>query len=704
MRVRKRKRLTRRSRVRSPWLLLPLGVVALVLVAGGLLARDLLAVRSSLTAAQASLLDVRSAAGAIAVDDAAAALQQADRQLAEARSRSGGPLWSVAARAPVLGGSIQLTREVVRTASVMVDVADRAVDGGTDLLGGGLSISVEDGQLDLSPLHEARELLDGLPLERLREARADLAATQPRWAPQEILDGRDDTLDVATEAVGTIERGQALLSVLPPFLGEDGTRRYFLGIQTPAELRGTGGLLGYYAVLTAEGGRLTLGDSDVYDALDDLEDGAPSTGRIGLLRGDLTQGAMVSDEYAARYGHTAASAFFSNINVDPDLPTTAAIMLDLYEQRTGDRLDGVVLVDPVGLELILQAIGDGIPVPGDLPPGVELPEVLPADGFAEFASIGVYDQLGSGRSAERKRILTELSDAAFAQVFDGAWDGVAVSRAVGDAAGSRHLQVYSALEEEQQAFDRVGVAGSLRAPEGADLLTVTANNAVGGKQDVHLGHRVVAEVTLEDPRRDDEGAVTVARRTELQIEVDNPLPGAGMDEYIIGNCLVGTLENQCFDGPPGHNRTWFTAWTPGPAELEDPVAAVASGLRPTAFRGFAAFDRFLETPPESTADFSLAWNGRAPASTDRGELIYELSWWAQSKATPTQLDVTVAPPDGWRIIDVEFAGGGTGHGLGAFGDADSLEVAVDGQGRAHLSGNATADALLHVRMVGDDGS
>lgn len=677
--------------------------MVLALIAGGLLARDLLAVRSSLTAAQSSLLEVRSAVGGIAVEDAASALRDADGQLAEARSRSGGALWSVAARAPVLGGSIQLTREVVRTASVLVDVADQAVGGGAELIGGGLTVSVDDGRLDLGPIHEAHTVLAGLPVDRLREARADLAATQPRWAPQELLDGRDDTLAVATDAVGTIERGQALLSALPPFLGEGGSRSYFLGIQTPAELRGTGGLLGYYAVLTAEDGRLTLGDSDVYEALDDLEDAAPSTGRIGALSGDLADGVPVSDEYAARYGHTAAPAFFSNINVDPDLPTTAAIMLDLYERRTGDRLDGVILVDPVGLELILGATGDGIPVPDGLPADVDLPDVLPADGFAEFASIGVYDQLGSGRSAERKQVLRELSDTAFAQVFDGAWDGVAVSRAVGDAAESRHLQVFSAIEDEQAAFDRVGITGTFRAPDGADLLSVTANNAVGGKQDVHLGHRVVAAIELDDPRRDDEGAVTVARRTALQVEVENPLASSGMDEYIIGNCLVGTLQNQCFDGPPGVNRTWFTAWSPGPAELEDPLGSVGSGLRPTEFRGFAAYDYFLETPPETTAGFELAWNGRAPAATDRGELLYDLSWWAQSKATPTLLDVAIAPPPGWRIVDVELTGGGSGRGMGPFRDAPVLEVSVNGEGRARLIGNATADTLVRVRMVGADG-
>jgi hypothetical protein len=86
-------------------------------------------------------------------------------------------------------------------------------------------------------------------------------------------------------------------------------------------------------------------------------------------------------------------------------------------------------------------------------------------------------------------------------VFDGAWSGVAVSRAIASAASSRNLQVYSRDTDEQAAFGRIGATGSFRAPEGADLLAVTANNAVGGKQDVHVGHRVTAAITVDDPRR-----------------------------------------------------------------------------------------------------------------------------------------------------------------------------------------------------------
>jgi hypothetical protein len=690
------------------------------MIAGVLLALDLLEVRRSLLAAQSSLAEVRSAAGAIDVEAASSSLQRADRELATARSRSGGPLWSLGARLPLLGDSVAISRSVVRVASAALDVAQEAVEGGDQLLGAGLDIRVAEGKVDLSPLAEARQLLDGLPLERLVEARNELRSHQPRWAPDELLRGRRDTLRLADEAIGSVGRGRELLAALPTFLGTEEPRTYFLGVQTPAELRGTGGLIGYYGLLRVDDGRFELLASDVYDALDDVEDvtsdepvdetdagpSEPAFGRIGQLGGDTADGASADDEFQERYGHTAATGHFSNVNVDPDLPTTGRIALDLFTIRTGVEVDGMILVDPLALEGVLTAAGGELELPNvSGVEGVELPSTLDPSSFARFVTVDIYEQLGSGRSDDRKLLLRALGDSAFARIFDGAWDGVRMSRALGDAAGRRQLQVYTRHEQEQLAFESLDIAGKLAAPtEEADLLAVTANNAVGGKQDVHLGHHVELEVALDDPRIEEDGRITVLRDATIRTEVDNPLPSEGMDEYVIGNCLVGGDRNQCFEGPPGENRTWFTVWAGGGTELveergDDGRRRVSSG----SLRGLSVFDRYLDTPPESTLGFELDVTGLAPASSDAGDLVYELAWWAQAKAIPTLLDVTIAAPEGWEVIEVEVDGGGDGRGFGVHAAGEPLEARIGADGRAQLTGTVTADTLLRVRMSGGEG-
>ena len=703
MRVRKRRK-RGRSRDGQGWLWWPLLGAALVVVglAAGFLVRDLLLVRQSLTTAQASLAEVRSAAGSIDLKAAEVALARADQDLAVARSRSGGPLWSLGTRIPVAGDSVAVTREVVRVATAALDVARAAVDEGSQLLAGGLDVQVTDGQIDLTPLEQASDLLASLPLDGLVTARNGLRATEPAWAPREVVDGRRETLRLADETIDSIDRGRELLVALPSFLGADGPRSYFLGVQTPAELRGTGGLIGYFVVLTVDDGRFELSPSEVYDAIDDGDaDGdAPVTGRIGQLAGDITQGASVDEEFRDRYQHTAAAGLFSNVNVDPDLPTSAQVALDLFTLRTGEQLDGMILMDPIALEGVLEAVGVDLPLPPELTEDVELPEQLAAEEFARFVTVDIYEQLGQGRGPERKLLLRALGDVAFAQVFDGGWDGVPVSRALGAASADRHLQLHSRHEEEQVAFQRLGVAGRLQAQDGADLLAVTANNAVGGKMDVHLGHEVTVDIALDDPRQH-EGDVTVQRQVTVRTEVDNPLPSEGMDLYVIGNCLVGEGANRCFDGPPGENRTWFSVWAPEGTELQAERADDGrTRVRTGTIRGLRVIDRYLDTPSQSRRAFELDLTGTAPAWTESGELHYAWTWWAQSKAIPTLLDVTIAAPEGWQIVVAEVAGGGEGRGFGVHGDRVPLEVDVDAQGSATLRGTVTADTTLHLRMTG----
>lgn len=675
------------------------------MIAGVLLVRDALEVRRSLVVAQDELVTVRAAAGGLELDQASASLARAEAELADARVRTAGPLWSVAAGVPVVGDSVEVTRAVVSTASAAVDVARGALAQGSDLLADGLRIEVVDDQVDLAPLLEARDVLIGLPLDQLAAARDRLRAADPAWAPEELLDGRLRTLELADETLVTLERGRELLTALPGFLGADGPREYFLGVQTPAELRGTGGLIGYFAVLTIDEGRFQLGASEAYDGLADGEDEVDAeavTQRIGTLGGDPADGATVDRDFASQYGHVAAAGNFSNVNVDPDLTVTAPVALDLFEVRTGRTLDGMVLLDQVGLGDLLTAVGAELEIPAEFRVDNDLPASVPPQELTRLLTIDLYEQLGDERSAERKALLEHLGDAAFAAVFSGGWDGIRVAEALAETSRGRHLQLHSRESAEQSAFTTVGIGGALQAPEAADLFAVTANNAVGGKQDVHVGHHVTLEVALGDVRRGERG-LTSARSATVRTELENPLPTSGMDLYIIGNCLVDEARNQCFEGPPGENRTWFTVWTPGDSALLDVRADDGRvALRSSELRGFRVFDRFLETPSRSRTSFEVELDGVVATRLEGGQLVYELAWWEQAKAIPTRLDVMLAPPPGWTVVDVEVAGGGDGRGLGVLGDGEPLEARVE-DGRGRLTGTVTADATLTVRMADADG-
>lgn len=707
VRVRKRKRRTPAKRPSRRWLYLPVigGLVVLGALAAFLLARDVMAVRESLEAARSSLSEVQSAVGQLDVEAAAASLQEADEALGVARSRSGGPLWSVAARVPLAGNSIRVVREVVGVATASVQVADQAVEDGAALLAGGLDIQLADARLDLGPIRDARDLVAALPVERLRESLESLEAQSVAWTPQIVRDARDEILRIGSTASEDLGRAEQLLTALPTFLGEGEARRYFVGVQTPAEIRGTGGLIGYWTVLRLEDGQFTFEESEVYDALDDLADievdddadttdddqpDGPGTGRIGQLTGDPRDGVDADPAFLQRYEAVAANGLFSNVNVDPDLPTTARVALDLFERRTGERLDGMILVDPVAIEALLAALDRPLDLSGEEIPDGAPPQLAP-DEFAQYVTVDVYEEFGDGQSSLRKPMLRTIGDVALATVFSGDWDGEVVTTAIGEAFGGRHLQVFSEDENEQEAFVATNVAGRMAPAPGGDLLAVTANNAVGGKMDVHQTYFTDVGLTFGEPGYDDDGEVVVGRIAEVEVTVDNPLPSEGRDLYVIGNCGIPGSEPGCFNGPPGVNYTWFSVWANDRTVITAEDGAGMGQTTVGSIHGLNVFDRYLETPPEDRASFEMSLQGLSPARLhDDGTVSYTLTWWSQAAVVPHELSMRLTPPEGWSIDwqDADLA-------------SDQVELTEDG-GDLLLTGSVSRDTTVTVTFTPTD--
>jgi hypothetical protein len=671
-------------------------------VATGLLALDLFQVRAALQTARASLGDAVVAISEVDLDRASLALETAENELARARDSSSGPLWAVASVTPIVRHPTTTTQQIVEVASAAVDVGQTALTEGEPIIRDGLAIGVEDGRIDLEPLRDAGDLLASLPVERLTAARDQLAEPLAGWVPQVLWDARAESLQLATRTIDSVTDAREVTAVLPGFLGADGPRRYFVGVQTSAELRGTGGLIGFWGILSADDGQLEFGDSEVYEALDEVGGEPPDSSaveRINTLAGPLDEGVDADPEFVARYGRLAGNSFFSNVNLDPDLPSTARVALDLYTLRTGETVDGMILLDPEGLQHLLEAIGPELPVPEEVAAPLGLEATVPTDRFAQLVTVDVYDTLGSGRSDERKELLGAIGDAAVAGVLSGGWDEIAMARAVIGASVERHLQVFSEVEREQAAFVEVGVGGALDLPTDADLLAVTANNAVGGKQDVHLGHSVEAAIQLEDIGQAADGTLTATRTADIEVTVDNPLPTSGLDEYIIGNCVREDGTVGCFAGPPGWNWTWFSAWMPESTGVA--AARTDNGDEVTAvsdYRAFTVVDQFQATAPESSSSFELSTIGPVPLQVTETAYVYELQWWRQSKAIPDLLDLVVQAPDGWVVDAVEVVGGGTGRGAGVHGGGQELRADVHGTA-ARLSGTVTAHTKLRVSLV-----
>jgi hypothetical protein len=495
---------------------------ALLLVLLLVVAFDVVTARNSLETARSSLLQARDvlAAGDLAtartrVDAAAAAADRAD-------ARTSGPHWTLLRSTPVIGDDVRTARAVTETVGSATTLAQDAMDVVAEVIDdeGNLPELTDDGTLDLGPirtLERGLAQLDFAPLEQDHDA---LFASDDQPRLNAIEDARAETVAAAADAMELLQRGRDATRLATSMLGADDPRRYLVMVQNNGELRGTGGIIGFLAVLDVQGGALQLSDPEGVNpeaVVDDAE--LIVRGRFSE-RDALDSPVDRPDDFADRYDAIAAGAFLASTNADPDLPTVAPIVLDLYEQRAGQRLDGVIAIDPLALQRIQAAVGplELSSEVRDLAPN--LPHPIPPERLASTLLIDVYDALG-GPTDERRLYQTAVAEASLSSVLGGDWEATAVAEAVAGSFTTRHIQVYTRDAEAQEAALRLGAAGELApARAGDDLLAITANNAAGNKMDVHVSHRTVADVQLDVPRVSG-GEVFVRRDVTSRVEIRN---------------------------------------------------------------------------------------------------------------------------------------------------------------------------------------
>jgi hypothetical protein len=598
-------------------LLLIVGAAAAVLV------RDIRDVDLQLQAAQQSFEQARDALATGDVDGSSAGLQEARRHLGDATSRVNRLAWRAAERVPIAGNSL-------RSVSAMVGVADETarlgrlvVEGARDLIGqdGRLDIQTRDGAIPLAPFVQTADALADADTRTLRAELARLGAVPQLLVPDRVAGARERSLSAGTEVADTLEAAQELMAAVPTLLGAEGSRRYFLAMENPAELRGTGGLVGFFATVDVVDGRMRLSQPQSYEALDaqnpEEADGQDPDSTVEEGDGQATSdpdenrppgrgdpfgserlAASVSEEFAARYADTDADRFFGNVNVHPDLPTTASIMADLYRIRTGQQVDGVISINPIGLAILLQATGDVTLSDAIAATAPDLPNPVPVAQVPTITMFGLYEVF-QGRNAARRDWLREFATSAFDSVFDAQWDGVEMARQVGAAIGAGHLAIHVADPQVQAALEALDAAGALTPPDPSrDHVALIGNNASGNKLDFHMGHRITGTVWLAGDR----DLTSLSRTLDLTVDLVHEFDPEGRSAYVAGSFDPGAfLDPPAPRGPFGLNRTWFSTWVPGAAVIHLDGQAVDAPR----FGVHTVVDRTLEVTFGQTQSFHV---------------------------------------------------------------------------------------------------
>lgn len=600
--------LTPGHRRRRTVTLLLLGVTAVLLVVLAFGALAMLGVRADLQRGQRGLQDARRALVNGNLSDAAAWFGEAGGAFAAAERRSEGLPARLGSWLPLVGNNVDVGAGLAR-AGTEVTAGGELLTGALSALPEGLgSLAPQDGRI---PVEEIAALAGpiGEAAEHAKAAVAEVGATPPSFLVAPVAEARWEALEEIGDAARALDAAGILLQELPAFAGADGAKRYLVASENPAELRGTGGLWGAYAVLALDDGEPSFSDVRAIQALPDIE---------------ADEVAPPSPDYERNYGEFGAAGSWQNLNMTPDFPTAARAALGAFEAATGERFDGMIVADPFALELMLRVTGPA-PIPGT-------DQRLAADDVVAFTTNEAYSIFD--RSIERKEVLGTVAIDVFQRFLALDGKGIARVRALALGAGGGHLKVYSADPGFQQALELARADGSHAAPPEGDLLGVHLNDATGSKVDFYATRAVEHAVTLGG--RGEAIATTTLR-------LGNEAPTSGQPRYVIGP-FVDDLEK-------GDNRalTKLTCREPctlvGAAVDGEPIGLVAG-----AENGVAWFRDFTTIPAGASREFRITTRTREVWEGNGSGGAYRLSIGGQTTIRPTELTVRIEPPAGTEVV------------------------------------------------------
>jgi hypothetical protein len=593
-------------------LLLTIGLVAIQLMG------TLRGVRADLERARSAMERGRSELLAGDAAGATESFEQGRRLFTRATDQAGGPLLRAVSWIPVAGRTADAVSAIAGAGATTAEAARVLATALAEVPGGPASLAPAGGGFPLDlipPLAEAANEADALmqdALSQLREA-PDSLLIDP------VASARRTAETQVNELNDKIHSASLLLGELPAFLGADGPRQYFFGAQNPAELRGTGGLIGAYSILTIDDGRFHFTHfTPVYSlSVPRPEDMAPPNA-----------------DYARNYDRfRGGGRFWSAINVMPDFPSVSREILGAYEEATGERLDGVIVADPFALAALLESTGP-IQLPGY---DVE----IEADNVVAFTTNEAYSLFTD--PTIRKRILGDVAKAAFGRFVAQSSADLGDLQLLLRAATDRHILAYSEDPLMQEGLLGTPVAGSL-VPSGADdgLLSVVVNSAAGSKVDFYQERDIRQSVVLGD---DGSAAST------LDLVLRNHAPTSGEPRYVIGPFHpghVGPILNRLAAGDSVALVNVYCGADCVPKDARIDGAPIAA--RSPKDLGIRYVQAYYAIPSGQERSLQVSWDDPDAWEGNSSGGIYRLTFANQVTIRPSTVRIRIQPPDGMHIV------------------------------------------------------
>jgi hypothetical protein len=507
-----------------------------------------------------------------------------------------GPAWWIGSNIPWVGDPLASMRSI---ASASDEVGTRVVP----------VLTAESERIDPAALRvngdtfRLTPLLDALPGLRSADAALLEAGRRISDGPSSTWLGAVDRKHASierqiSEVEGYVAAAVRAAQIVPAMMGQNGPRTYFIGLQNEAELRGTGGLPGAWAICRTDHGTIHFTQFGSDTALQ-------ARGHHHLIPTGLDFGKDYNNAYAA----SDPTSSFVDSNVSPHFPYTAQIWAAMWQKVTGQRVDGVMALDPTVLGYFLRAAGPIVAKYGVPVSSANVVSLTEKDEYQLFPS-----------NAERKPFLVSVLRATAHKVTSGSGRPIALLRAASQSALERRLLVWSRDPAIEKVIEQTNYAGAI--PDDAQPFSaLILNNASGGKLDYYL-HRAVAY---------DRTGCGATSDLQVTISLTNTAPPFGLSPYVTTR----------LDHPPpgaqlGDYKTVLDYYATRGAKLESVTldGRTSTATVQQAF-GHPVFRMEVELPRGTTQTIVLH------LQEPRGTVPPRV--WQQPGVTPVDLDVNDQP-------------------------------------------------------------
>ncbi|MDO0972820.1 DUF4012 domain-containing protein [Mycolicibacterium frederiksbergense] len=472
--------------------------------------------------------------------------------------------WVVASTIPWLGSPFvagqQISDVVLGLAN---DVLKPAAEAGTALSPDRL---IDGSRVDVQLLRAEEPKLSEISAAATRLDAQAQAITDPRYVSV-LRDARTQLQDQTAGIAGLLENTALAARLAPSMMGADGPRSYFMGFQTNAEARGTGGLLGGFGVLRFDNGTGTV---DTLGANTELD--KPFT-PIDL-----------GTEFQGNYGYANPFGDFRNSNLSSHFPYAAQIWRSMWAQQTGMNVDGVIALDPFALSYVLGAVG-----PVSLADG----EQITKENVVELTESTAYSRFPDDQAA-RKQYLQDIATAVVNKMTTSVGSPRALLDALGKAVGEGRIAVWSSVPAEQELLEQTPLA-HIVPDDSAPYAEVVINNLGGNKMDYYL-EREIEYVA--------DGCDGDTRMSTVTVRLKNAVPDTPLPEYVTS--MGGLNPNIPVQLPNGSMVTSVRLLATAGARLESALSngqkvAVLTGTE----RNHPTFEIQVAIPPGQAGELSF---------------------------------------------------------------------------------------------------